>query len=164
MKLRSIALAWLCACPLAAQPFDSAVLSNVKVAMRDGVKLSTDIYRPARAGHTADGKFPVVVTRSPYNKASERPLGEFFARHGFVFVAQDVRGRFESEGRLKPLLSEPADGYDTIEWAGSQPWSNGKVGTTGASYLAMNQLSAATLKPPASHRDVPCGGRLGLLP
>lgn len=118
------------------------------VPMRDGVRLATDVYRPARGGATAAGRFPVIVTRSPYNRAGERSKGILFARHGYVFVAQDCRGRFASEGRLEPLINEGRDGYDTIEWAAGQPWSNGKVATTGASYLAMDQLAAALERPP----------------
>ncbi len=128
--------------------FDSQAVSTVMVPMRDGVKLATDLYRPARNGAPAAGKFPVLVTRSPYNKSGERRRGEFFARHGYVFVAQDTRGRYESEGKPYPLVNEGRDGYDTIEWAATQPWSNGKVGTTGASYLAMDQYAAAIEQPP----------------
>jgi putative CocE/NonD family hydrolase len=112
--------------------------------MRDGVKLATDIYIPP-----GPGKFPVLVSRSPYGKGGERRNAEFFARNGYVFVAQDVRGRGGSEGRLYPLRDEGRDGYDTIQWAAAQPWSNGKVGTLGASYLGMDQYGAAILKPPA---------------
>ena len=113
------------------------------VPMRDGVKLSTDIYVS-----NAPGPYPVLLTRSPYNKNGERRRAMFFAQHGYVFVAQDCRGRYASEGILYPLIKEDRDGYDTIEWAAAQPWSNGKVGTTGASYLAMNQYAAAILRPP----------------
>ncbi len=113
-------------------------------AMRDGVKLAADVYLPAGAG-----KFPVLVSRSPYGKGGERKTAEFFAQNGYVFAAQDVRGRGASEGRLYPLRDEGRDGYDTIQWAAAQPWSNGRVGTLGASYLGMDQYGAAILKPPA---------------
>ena len=116
---------------------------NVMLPMRDGVKLSTDIYVP-----NAPGRYPVLVTRSPYNKDGERRRALFFAQHGYVFVAQDCRGRYASEGVLYPLINEDRDGYDTIEWAAAQSWSNRKVGTTGASYLAMDQYAAAILQPP----------------
>ena len=114
------------------------------VTLRDGVKLASDVYLPS-----GNGKFPVLVTRSPYGKSGERGTAEYFARNGYVFVAQDVRGRGASEGRLYPLRDEGPDGYDTIQWAAAQPWSNGKVGTLGASYLGMDQYGAAILKPPA---------------
>jgi putative CocE/NonD family hydrolase len=132
-----------------AETFNSAIVSTIQVAMRDGVKLSTDVYRPAVDEKEVQRKFPVLVTRTPYGKSGERQLGNFFAEHGYVFVAQDVRGRYPSEGHLYPLRDEGPDGYDTIQWAASQPWSNGKVGTLGASYLGMDQYGAALLKPPA---------------
>ncbi len=119
-----------------------------KVAMRDGVKLATDVYLPAKDDAPLEGRFPVLVTRSPYNKNGEKRRGQYFAAHGYVFVAQDTRGRYQSEGEPYPLIHEGKDGYDTIEWAAAQPWSNGKIGTTGASYLAMDQYAAAIESPP----------------
>lgn len=123
---------------------DDARVSTLMVAMRDGVKLSTTVYAPSDPG-----KYPVLVARTPYGKGGERRTAEFFAANGYVFVAQDVRGRGDSEGHLYPLRDEGPDGYDTIQWAAAQPWSNGKVGTIGASYLGMDQYGAALLKPPA---------------
>ncbi len=143
-----IGILMLLAAPLFCQTFDSASVTTIMVPMRDGVKLATDVYRPASQGVAIDGKFPVLVTRSPYNKNGERKRAEQFAQHGYVFVAQDVRGRYASQGHLNPLLQEGTDGFDTIVWAAEQPWSNGKVGTVGASYLAMDQFSAAALRPP----------------
>jgi putative CocE/NonD family hydrolase len=131
-----------------ADEFASYVVDQALVPMRDGVKLATDVYRPASNGAAVEGRFPVLVTRSPYNKNGERRRGVFFAKHGFVFVAQDTRGRYQSEGEPYPLITEGRDGYDAIEWAAVQPWSNGKVGTTGASYLAMDQYAAAIERPP----------------
>ncbi len=131
-----------------AQEFDGNTVETAMVSMRDGARLATDIYRPARAGQPVDGKFPVLVTRSPYNKNGEKSRGAFFARHGYVFVAQDCRGFFASGGKPVPFLSEGPDTFDTVEWAAVQPWSNGKVGTTGASYLAMNQFAGAIEAPP----------------
>ena len=127
---------------------DYRVEKNVMVAMRDGVKLATDVYRPAKDGIPLPGKFPVLVDRSPYNKSGIRKEGIFFAQHGYVVVAQDCRGRFASQGSFYPLLHEGKDGYDTIEWAAAQPWSNGNVGTVGASYGAWTQYTAAMLDPP----------------
>ncbi len=88
--------------------------------MRDGVKLATDMYGPLR-----EGRYPVLVTRSPYNKNGERKRGEFFAAHGYGFLAQDCGGRWASEGTLYPLVNEGR--------AAAQAWSNGLVGTTGGS-------------------------------
>jgi putative CocE/NonD family hydrolase len=115
--------------------------------MRDGVKLYADIYRPA-----PEGKYPVLVVRTPYGVQRENsgvhdklPL---FAANGYAVVNQDVRGRYESEGQWDPFRNEAQDGYDTIEWAAKQPWSNGKVCTEGGSYLGHVQWAAASLTPP----------------
>ncbi len=124
------------------------VEKNVMVPMRDGVKLATDIYRPAKQSVPLPGRFPVLVDRSPYNKSGIRKEGIFFAQHGYIVVAQDCRGRFASQGQFYPLLNEGKDGYDAIEWSAAQPWSNGKVGTVGASYGAWTQYTAAMLAPP----------------
>ncbi len=132
----------------AAQEFDSAAVSTLMVPMRDGVKLSTDVYRPGRNGQPVDGKFPVLLVRTPYNKTGSRADGEYLARRGFVVAAQDCRGRFASEGEFYAFVNEGKDGYDAIEWAAAQPWSNGKVGTFGGSYLAWDQYHAAMYRPP----------------
>lgn len=131
-----------------AQEFDSVVMTSEMVPMRDGVKLATDIYRPARGGQVVDVRFPTLVTRTPYNKSGIGKDIRELARHGFVVVAQDCRGRFASQGSFYAFLNEGKDGYDTIEWAAAQPWSNGKVGTFGGSYVAWNQYHAAMYKPP----------------
>ncbi|MBZ5698979.1 MAG: CocE/NonD family hydrolase [Acidobacteriia bacterium] len=141
--------------------YDVVVAKNVMVAMRDGVKLATDIYLPARDGVAASGKFPVLVCRTPYGKnpppitSATNPMAEkemnaasYFAKNGYVVVLQDVRGRFDSEGKFYFAINEGPDGYDTVEWAASQPWSNGKVGTYGASYMAHVQNAMAVLRPP----------------
>src|SRR5687767_10688350 len=78
----------------AAQEFDSIVVRTEMVVMRDGVKLATDVYRPARGNQVVNEKFPVLVGRTPYNKTELRMGGEYLGRRGFVVVAQDVRGRF----------------------------------------------------------------------
>jgi hypothetical protein len=101
---------------------------NVLVPMRDGVRLSSNIYRPEAAG-----RFPVIVVRTPYGKDSKAVSGqaEYFAQHGYAYVIQDVRGRYDSEGEFTVLANEARDGYDTIEWLARQAWSNGNVGTFG---------------------------------
>lgn len=115
---------------------------NVSMVTRDGVALRADIFRPNR-----DGKFPVIVERIPYDKRSET-FGPWVASRGYVFIVQDTRGRFASEGEWYPLRHERNDGYDTIEWAAALPYSNGKVGMYGMSYSAATQLAAATAAPP----------------
>ncbi|HZU33644.1 MAG TPA: CocE/NonD family hydrolase, partial [Candidatus Angelobacter sp.] len=117
---------------------------NVHIPMRDGVRLAAHIYRPE-----AEGKFPVILVRTPYGKDSKSAFAqaEYFAQHGYVYVWQDVRGRYDSEGEFSVLVNEGRDGYDTIEWLARQPWSNGSIGTFGGSYLSWDQWLAAEEKP-----------------
>jgi putative CocE/NonD family hydrolase len=133
-----------------AHSYEVVVERDVMLAMRDGVRLATDIYRPARAGAPAPGRFPVLVERTPYDKGPARfaVTARFFAEHGYVVLIQDVRGRGGSEGEWYAFAREAPDGYDTIEWAAAQSWSTGKVGTMGTSYMAATQSAAATLNPP----------------
>ncbi|MBK9169207.1 MAG: CocE/NonD family hydrolase [Bryobacterales bacterium] len=122
------------------------VHSNVAVSMRDGVTLFADVYRPAR-----DGRFPVLIVRTPYGKQRDNIHKNLvdFARRGYAVVSQDVRGRFESGGQWDPFRFDAQDGYDTVEWAAKQPWSNGKVGMFGGSYLGFVQWQAAAQTPPS---------------
>lgn len=112
---------------------------DVPVEMRDGVKLAADVYLPKQ-----EGKYPVVLVRTPYGKQGAVHEGVYFASHGYVLVAEDTRGRFESDGRWYAFAHEADDGYDSIEWAARQPWSNGRVVTAGGSYMAIDQWLAAT--------------------
>jgi uncharacterized protein len=119
---------------------------NVKVEMRDGVVLRGDIFRP-----DADGKFPVLLQRTPYRR-SVWGYSVDFAQHaaarGYVVFLQDVRGRYTSDGDWYPFVHEAEDGYDTIEWIAAQPYSNGKVGMFGGSYVGATQMLAAAAHPP----------------
>lgn len=149
----ALLLVSLPAAPAAAQQpaGDVAVERNVLVAMRDGVRLATDIYRPARSGVPLEGRRPVLFLRTPYDKSSDRFTAEatFFARNGYVVALQDTRGRFRSGGTFtKYGDDEPRDGYDTIEWLAARPWSDGRVGMWGTSYAAHAQADAAKLAPP----------------
>ena len=132
------------------QQYDVLREVDVMVPMRDGVGLATDLYFPALGGQRADGKFPVILERTPYNKASPGNVtnGKYFARRGYVCAIQDVRGRFQSEGVWYAFAKEAPDGHDAVEWLGTQPWSDGKVGTMGASYAGSDQSALATLAPP----------------
>ncbi len=128
---------------------------NIMVPMRDGVRLATDVYRPAKAGEPLagaplDGKYPVLLRRTPYSKTKEDLVLEaaFFTSHGYVTVLQDCRGRYESEGGFTKYTAEGEDGYDTMEWLAQQSWYGGKVGTYGLSYSAHTQAAAACLNPP----------------
>jgi hypothetical protein len=126
---------------------DIRLENRVPVSMRDGVVLYADVYRPV-----GEGRHPVLVSRTPYS--TERfptayDAAVYFAQRGYVYVFQDVRGRHESDGRWEPFLDDEKDGYDTVEWAAKQPWSNGKVAMQGGSYLGQNQWRAAQAAPPS---------------
>ena len=121
---------------------------EVMATTRDGVKLACDIYMPARNGEFIGGAWPAILERTPYDKRERIARGRYFARNGYVFVVQDVRGRFKSEGEWYAFAHEAPDGYDTVEWIASQPWCNGKVGTVGASYAGSDQSALAPLNPP----------------
>ncbi|HEV2581037.1 MAG TPA: CocE/NonD family hydrolase [Ktedonobacteraceae bacterium] len=122
---------------------------DVRVPMRDGLTLSADIYFPPGKADEP-GSYPVILTRTPYQKLSEGMLGvaRYFAERGYVFVAMDVRGRGDSDGVFQPLFHEDVDGYDAIEWCAAQPWSDGNVGTIGSSYPGVIQWLAALEQPP----------------
>lgn len=118
------------------------VQTGVRVKMRDGVTLVADIYRPK-----APGKFPVLLTRTPYNRRDPY-TGTYLATRGYVAILQDTRGRFDSEGEFYPFKNEMNDGYDTIEWAAGLDYANGDVGMFGGSYVGATQMLAAIAKPP----------------
>ncbi len=125
---------------------DSPVISveTIRVPMRDGVLLATDVYRDLSLPRA-----PVVLVRTPYNKTERpRPIAERFATAGYVVAVQDCRGRFQSEGVFIPYNSEGQDGFDTIEWIGKQPWCNGRIGMWGSSYVGATQWQAAVELPP----------------
>ncbi len=126
---------------------------NVAIPMRDGVVLRADVLHPKSAG-----PFPVLVYRTPYGKENaQRDYTTFVhaAERGYAVVVQDVRGRYESAGEFLPYQQEGKDGYDTIEWAAKQPWSNGAVGTFGLSYPGAVQWLAAVENPPHLKAMVP---------
>ena len=134
--------------PADVAPRNDILIDNlVAIRMRDGVTLYADVYRPV-----GDGRFPVLISRTPYS--TERfptayDAAVYFAQRGYVYVFQDVRGRHESEGTWMPFFSNEKDGYDTIEWAAKQKWSDGRVAMQGGSYLGQNQWRAAQAAPPA---------------
>lgn len=128
--------------------FEAMVESNVMVPLRDGVQLATDLYFPAINGERAPGQFPVVLTRTPYDKTNHAATGAFYAERGYIAAMQDTRGRYMSEGEFYAFAHEGPDGYDAVEWLAAQPWCNGKVGTLGASYEAAVQSALASLNPP----------------
>jgi uncharacterized protein len=141
-----IVLAALCLFAPVASTADQYAVTyerNVPVKMRDGVILRADIYRPA-----ADGKFPVLLQRTPYNKDNGVDFGLMAVPHGFVVIFEDVRGRYASEGEWYTFKNEPNDGYDSVEWAAALPYSDGRVGMFGGSYVGATQMLAAIAHPP----------------
>lgn len=134
---------------------------NVMIPMRDGVKLATDIYRPAIKGLPVEEKIPIIFQRTPYNKKSERFVNEakYFVRHGYIVAIQDLRGCYESEGLFIKYMNEPEDGYDSIEWLAKLPYTDGKIGMWGTSYGAHVQANSTKLRPPHLKTIVlNCGG------
>nr|WP_256515627.1 CocE/NonD family hydrolase [Alsobacter ponti] len=131
--------------------------------MRDGVRLATDVYLPARDGVALAGPFPTVMERTPYGKTArsraEIELGmaepmtrekvaSYFVRAGYAVVYQDCRGRYGSQGEFVKYLSDAADGSDTCAWIVAQPWCAGRIGTMGLSYAAHTQAALASVSPP----------------
>ena len=129
---------------------DSGGCTVVQAQMRDGINLATEVYLPA-----GDGPFPVILQRTPYNRRSpdagsncDSAVGSYFAERGYATLNQDTRGRYRSEGEFDAMRQEARDGYDAVEWAAVQPWSNGKVGMVGGSYVGLTQWQAAIGAPP----------------
>jgi predicted acyl esterase len=145
--VRKAASSWMSFClfslALTAAAAAEVAKQTFMVPMRDSVRLATDVYLP----ETNSGAFPVLLTRTPYNKSTMTGAGEDGARHGYVTVLQDTRGRFGSEGENLPFDADGCegkrDGYDTVEWIVHQTWCNGKVGTFGGSAGAITQFLLA---------------------
>ena len=130
-------------CARAVETFAVRTQLGVETKMRDGTVLRADIYRP-----DTEGKFPVLLQRTPYDKRNERGFGIKAAARGYVVVVQDVRGRYSSDGDWYPFKNESNDGYDTVEWVASLPYANGKVGMFGGSYVGATQMLTAIAHPP----------------
>ncbi len=113
------------------------------VPMRDGVRLATSIYLPETGG-----PWPAILSRTPYNKAGTGRRAGRYTSAGYVYVIQDCRGRFASEGVYEPYQTDMEDGHDTVEWIAAQPWSDGKVGLTGRSAGGIAANLAAAADPP----------------
>jgi putative CocE/NonD family hydrolase len=121
-----------------------AKLLHVPVAMRDKVRLDTNVFHPA-----GSARFPTVLIRTPYGKGPDLPPGyQSFINHGYAVVMQDVRGRYASGGVFNVLNQEGPDGYDTLNWIATQPWSDGKVAMIGGSYVGIAQWQVALLDNP----------------
>jgi putative CocE/NonD family hydrolase len=147
----------LCAAMLASgqqpsDPYDVTAEHGVMVPMRDGVKLSTDVYRPARGSEPLTERLPILLQRTPYviDQGGLVKQARFFAQHGYIVALQNVRGRYKSEGTfIKYDALGANDAFDTIAWLATLPYGNGQVGMWGTSYGAHTQAEAAKMKPPA---------------
>ncbi|NND07359.1 MAG: CocE/NonD family hydrolase [Saprospiraceae bacterium] len=153
VRITLIAIIYLPTSTLPAQDHhDLRIMRHQAVEMRDGVRLFADVYLPEE-----EGAYPTIVVRTPYGvqRPGMHQTMVNLAQHGYAVVLADVRGRYESEGRWDPFRDEAKDGYDIIEWAAVQPFSNGKVGLQGGSYLGHNQWAAASQRPPHLEVIVP---------
>jgi putative CocE/NonD family hydrolase len=128
-----------------------SVETDVAIPMRDGTLLRGDLYRPE-----ADAPFPAILTRMPYGKDEYYcylpAVGRFWARKGYAYLVQDVRGKWRSEGEWDPFVNETHDGYDTIDWIAGQPWCDGSIGMVGESYYGYTCWAAAT----TGHPNLKC--------
>ena len=137
-----------------AAPVGTVTLPHLQATMRDGVRLNTSVWLP-----TADGKFPVVLVRTPYRTEVGGRRSQFatsLLEAGYAVVQQHERGRYFSEGQMRMLGMADEDGWDTLDWISRQPWSNGRVATYGCSSSAENQLKLASLGHPA-HKAIIVG-------
>ena len=132
-------------CGRAQTSYEVITQNGVGMKTRDGMTLRADIYRPK-----TDEKVPVIMMRTPYDKSVGWAVSPAYqiAAHGYIAVVQDVRGRYTSEGEFYPFVHEANDGYDAVEWAAALPYSNGKVGMMGGSYVGATQMWAAVAHPP----------------
>jgi len=135
--------------------YEFVVERKVMITMRDGVKLACDIYRPALNGQAVEGKFPVILERTPYGKETIADWAHYFVPRGYVAIGQDIRGRYDSEGKWRPYRDDGPDGFDTLKWIGAQPWSDGGVGTVGTSYPGGTQHALALANPPYLKAMIP---------
>jgi predicted acyl esterase len=136
-------------------PHDVVIAPEIRVSMRDGVRLATDLYLPARDGQALPGPWPALLVRTPYDKGNVASDAAFYARHGYLVAVQDCRGRYKSEGRFFPFVDEPQDGYDTVGWLAAHAACDGQVGTWGSSHLAWVQFHMATQAPTALKTMIP---------
>ena len=147
MRLRPLILALCAALPAAAAPAappPTIKLLNVPVPMRDGVRLSANVFLPP-----GQERVPVLLERTPYGKGAVISAAyQYFVDRGYGVVMQDVRGRYASAGVFEPLTQEIGDGEDTLAWIGRQPWCDGKIGMIGGSYRGIAQWKAALSKSP----------------
>ena len=138
-----LALGLWITCFASLQAADFVLEENVMVPMRDGVKLATDVYRPAVNDVPTSEKLPVILMRTPYNKKGIASAAKYYVKHGYVVISQDTRGRYNSEGVWHMMTDDGPDGVDCAKWIGEQPWSDGKIGMIGTSYVGGTQHAMA---------------------
>ena len=152
--------------PTVPEPIYKVIIQKSRmIPMRDNIRLSTDLYVPKNK----EGKLPVILIRTPYNKnvfrnKEKKHIAHFFSSQGYIVAVQDCRGKFESQGIYSPPAGNEAnDGYDTVDWLTKQDWSNGKVGTFGCSYPGETQMVQAPLMHPGLAAMIPqaAGGVIG---
>jgi len=130
------------------------------IPMRDGIKLSTDLYFP----DGAKGQLPTVLIRTVYGKSDTinwSPVYKALVKSGYVVAIQDIRGRYESEGEYVVATNRREDGSDTLDWLVAQSWSNGKVGSAGCSYLGETQVVLSAVKHPNHVAAIPMSAASG---
>jgi uncharacterized protein len=152
-------LTFLLLSSLAAEPpygmpsprYSVRVETNVRVPMRDSIRLATDLYIPEGAGD----RLPAILIRTPYNRKVRTESARMFAGQGYVVAVQDVRGKFDSEGHFTIAANDTNDGSDTLDWIAAQRWSTGKIGTYGCSYTGSIQIEMAKLRNPHHTAMIP---------
>jgi uncharacterized protein len=148
--LKGVLLVFLCGMPLIGAAETVNLQWDVKIPMRDGVKLNATVYTSAK-----NEPAPCIFTLTPYISQSYHDRGVYFASHGYPFLTVDVRGRGNSEGEFHPMIQEAKDGYDVVEWLAKQPYCNGKVTMWGGSYAGYDQWATAKEFPPHLATIVP---------
>ena len=156
--LVSVVAVVIAALPAAARPaqgwkprpatYEMVTVADVRIPMSDGVRLTADVYFPAKDGAAVKGRLPALLTQTPYNKNGLSFLSEYMVTRGYVQVVAEVRGTGSSEGTWDSFgTREQLDGAELVEWITEQPWSDGRVGLHGTSYGAINQLFTAAQQP-----------------
>ena len=137
--LTTLIILFFASCATPNPKYDVEIQKNDMIPMIDGINLAANIAKPK-----AEGRFPVILIRTPYGKDNgEDDHGIYWAEKGYVFVIQDCRGTNNSNGVWNPGFNEYQDGIDTRKWIVEQEWSNGKIGTSGGSYLGYTQFVIA---------------------
>jgi putative CocE/NonD family hydrolase len=127
---------------------EAVVEKDVKVTVRDGTRLALDLYLPAAEDKPLPGRHPTLLVRTPYDKTNGAAEARWFAARGYAVAVNDCRGRYASEGTWRMIVDDPDDGSDVCAWITRQPWSSGKIGTMGTSYVGGTQHALACARAP----------------